>query len=141
MKTNPIECSLKGGQYRRNRGVNISGIYKQPPLTKFEEEYFLYLEKNCECEVLREVNPYVKRIEGSDNGWYLVQLRDLKCSAFDNRDSLEIVAQNINKALRDKVLDSKYKYKFDEITVGFECESGKDQVRATSFTFPYYPIE
>lgn len=112
---------------------------KQPELTDTEIEYFKILEIECNCNVMREVDPRALRHNDSDyeHGWYMLICSADSCNGMYNIDSLSAVAERIAKNLHVTILGDKFKYEYREITVGFVCNTGsvKDQY------FDYKPSE
>ena len=95
---------------------------KQPPLNANEKLFIGQLQENCQCEIVREVNPDVKK-NGGESGAYFLMFKKMPCSALDERNELKSNSDKIAADLLQHVLNDSFKYRYDKIWLAYECDS------------------
>ncbi|HEY1030249.1 MAG TPA: hypothetical protein VGD89_00630 [Flavipsychrobacter sp.] len=106
---------------------------KQPPLNANEKLFIGQLQESCQCEIIREVDPYIEK-DSEREGGYLLLMKKLPCSVIDNRDELRSKSDAITKKLLAEVLTADFKYKFDVITIAYGCDSNN---YTNSYSYDY----
>ena len=118
--------------------VGACALPKQPVLTNKESEYFKYLKSQCNCEIRREVNVYVRkdfRKYPNEEGYYHIIFKNLPCQALLAKDSLAKVAKSVAVNLKNEVIDSNFIYLYERITVNFTCYPSIDAPKTLYFDF------
>lgn len=110
----------------------------QPPLTEKEAKYFDALKGQCNCNVIRDLNPRALKLHNISNveGWYFVMFDSIPCNNLLNRDSLQIIGEQVASKLYSDILDSSFSYNYRNITVKFACKLGVTSYKSESFEYP-----